>query len=145
MRPSLKIAIGLLLALAAGWASHAPLGQGEALVADLEARSRAAVATAGLPGIEVRLSRRPLARAATLSGPANDLQREGLGSQKGLSDLVREVEGIGPVRWADEPAAERRIMPLLGETLILAALSYLTGLGLGWLFWGRRRRERFAD
>lgn len=30
-------------------------------------------------------------------------------------------------------------MPLLAETLILAAVAYLIGIGLAWLFWGRRR------
>ena len=88
--------------------------------------------------------RDPLARAARLSGPANDLQREGLGSQKGVSDYVRDVEGVADVRWADEPRNGRRIVPLLLETMALAALAYLIGLGLGWLLWGRRRREGFV-
>lgn len=144
MRPVLKATFGLLLALAAAWIWHAPLGHGERLIDRLEGEARQEVAKAELPGIEVSLSRNPLARAATLSGPANDLQREGLGSQKGVSDLVRDVEGISGVRWADEPDSGRRIMPLLLETLALAALAYLIGLGLGWLLWGRRRREGFA-
>ena len=92
----------------------------------------------------VRLDRDPLGRNAVLSGRANDLQREGLGSQLGISDYVREVEGIGTVRWADEPERERNALPLLVETMILAAFAYLLGLGLGWLLWGRRRREGFA-
>jgi hypothetical protein len=114
------------------------------LIAALETRAAEAVARAEVPGIRVSLSRDPLARAATLSGPANDLQREGLGSQMGISDYVREVEGIGPVRWADEPKPDRRIVPLIAETMALAALAYLIGLGRGWLLWGRRRREGFA-
>lgn len=136
--------IGLALTLAAAWASHGPLGRGEAAVDRLEAEASAAVAAADLPGIAVRLDRSPLGRNATLSGPANALQREGLGSQKGLSDLVRDVEGIGTVRWADEPARERLALPLLAETMILAAFAYFIGLGLGWLLWGRPRREGFA-
>lgn len=143
MPPILKASIGLLLALAAAWIWHGPTGRGEALVDRLERDARAAAARTELPGISVRLDRRPLARNATLSGPANDLQREGLGSQKGISDYVREVEGIGTVRWADEPALDRRALPLLAETLILAAFAYLIGLGLGRLLWGRRRREGF--
>ncbi len=142
MPPVLKATIGLLLALAAAWLWHAPLGYGERLIDRLEAEARREVAKAELPGIKVNLSRRPLARAATLSGPANDLQREGLGSQKGVADYARNVEGISGVRWADEPGSGRRVMPLLLETLALAALAYLIGLGLGWLLWGRRR-ERF--
>ncbi|HYD36831.1 MAG TPA: hypothetical protein VEA60_04410 [Allosphingosinicella sp.] len=144
MPPILKATLGLLLALAAAWTSHGPLGRGEALVDRIERDARTAVARAELPGISVRLGRDPLTRTATLSGPANDLQREGLGSQKGVSDHVRDVEGIAAVRWADEPKPARRTMPLLGETLILAALAYCLGLGLGWLLWGRPRRQGFA-
>lgn len=144
MPTAVKLLIGLVLALAAAAISHGPLGRGERLIDGLESQARAGVAQAELPGIVVRLDRHPLARNATLSGPANDLQREGLGSQKGLGDLVRDVEGIGTVRWADEPARQRLALPLLAETTILATLSYLIGLGLGWLLWGRRRREGFA-
>lgn len=36
-------------------------------------------------------------------------------------------------------------MPLLAETLILVAIGYLTGLGLAWLIWGRRKRQSFLD
>ena len=36
-------------------------------------------------------------------------------------------------------------MPLLVETLILVALAYLIGVGLGWLLFGRRRRGSFLD
>lgn len=140
----MKILAGLMAALLTGWLWHGPLGNGERLISALEAEARTAVAKAEVPGIEVNLSRAPLARAATLRGPANDLQREGLGSQMGVSDYVRAVEGIGPVRWADEPGGSGRIVPLLAETLVLAALAYFIGLGLGWLLWGRRRREGFA-
>jgi hypothetical protein len=143
MPPILKAIIGFLLALAMAWIWHGPLGNGERLIAGLEAQARAAVAEAELPGIAVRLSRDPLARVATLSGPANDLQREGLGSQKGVSDYVRDIEGISDVRWADEPAAASRVIPLLLEFLALATLAYLVGLGLGWFLWGRRRSEGF--
>lgn len=142
MPPVLKATLGLLIALAAAWIWHGPLGHGERLIGRLEAQARQEVAKAELPGMRVNLSRSPLARVATLSGPANDLQREGLGSQKGVADYARDVDGISGVRWADEPDAGRRIMPLLLETLALAALAYLIGLGLGWLLWGRRR-ERF--
>ncbi|MEA3064024.1 MAG: hypothetical protein QOJ27_459 [Sphingomonadales bacterium] len=144
MPTAVKLLIGLALALLAAWISHGPLGRGEALIDRIESDSRAAVAQAEVPGIAVRLDRSPLTRRATLSGTANDLQREGLGSQMGISDYVREVDGIGTVRWADEPPSGWPIMPLLLETMLLAALSYLLGLGLGWFLWGRPRREGFA-
>ena len=137
----MKILIGLAAALLAAWIWHGPLGNGERLIGGLEAQAREGVARSGLPGIRVSVSRNPLARVATLSGDANDLQREGLGSQMGVSDYVREVEGMASVRWADEPDAGRRVIPLLLETLALAALAYLIGLGLGWLVWGRRRER----
>lgn len=143
MPPILKATIGLLLALAAAWTWHGPLGQGERLIDRLQREAGQGVAKAELTGITVRLSRDPLARTATLSGPANDLQREGLGSQMGVSDYVREVEGISGVRWADEPDSGRRVVPLLLETSACAALAFFIGLGLGWFLWGRRRREGF--
>ena len=144
MPPAVKILIGLAAALLAAWLWHGPLGNGAAFVDSLERQARAAVATTDLTGIDVRVGRKPLSRNAMLSGPANDLQREGLGSGKGLSDLVREVPGIGRVAWADEPVRERAALPLLAERMILAALAYLIGLALGWLLWGRQRREGFA-
>jgi hypothetical protein len=144
MPPLLKATIGLFLALAAPWIWHGPLGHGERLIERLENEARREIAKSELPGIEIRLARSPLARSATLSGPANDLQREGLGSQKGVSDYARDVDGISDVRWADEPGAGRKVVPLLVETLGLAALAYLIGLGLGWLVRSRRRRDGFA-
>jgi hypothetical protein len=144
MRPVPKAIIGLLLALAAAWIWHGPLGRGAGLIDRLEGEARASVAATELPGISVALSRDPLARVALLSGQANDLQREGLGSQMGISDYVRAVEGISDLRWADDPKSNRWIMPLVIETLVQAALAYFIGLGLGWLLWGRRRREGFA-
>lgn len=34
-------------------------------------------------------------------------------------------------------------MPLLAETLILTALAYLIGIGLGWLLFGRAKKTSF--
>jgi hypothetical protein len=141
MSRNVKLLIGLLAVLLTGWAWHGPLGNGALLVDGLEAQAKAAVAEAELAGIEVRMGRDPLARVATLSGEANDLQREGLGSGPGLKDYVREVEGIGKVRWADEPAAGG--LPLLAEILILLVLAYAIGLGLAYLLWGRPKRETY--
>lgn len=141
MSRSVKLLIGLLAVLLTGWAWHGPLGNGARLIDGLEARARAAVAEAELAGIEVRMAREPLARVATLSGEANDLQREGLGSGLGLNDYVREVDGIGTLRWADEPAAGA--LPLLAELLILLVLAYAIGLGLARLLWGRPKRDSY--
>jgi hypothetical protein len=101
-----KFLIGLAAVVLMGWVSHGPLGNGEALIASLEAEARAAVTASGVPGVEVRLERDPMARSAILSGPANDFQREGMGQFPGLNDRVREIEGISSHRWANPvPAA----------------------------------------
>ena len=144
MPTAVKLLLGLALALAAAAISHGPLGRGGTLIDRLEAEARAAVAREELPGVAVRLDRRPLARNATLSGPANNFQRNGMGSAPGLTGKVAQIEGVAAVRWADERERARGALPLLAETSILAALAYLIGLGLGWFLWGRRRREGFA-
>ena len=48
------------------------------------------------------------------------------------------------MRWADEPGPGEGSCRSLPETWLLAALAYFIGLGLGWLLWGRRRREGFV-
>lgn len=138
-----KLLIGLVAALLAGWLHFGPMGNGAAQIAEIEARARAVVAATEIPGIEVRLGHDPLSRAASLSGPADEFQREGMGGQKGLTERVAEVEGVSSVRWTDEGEAGFA-MPLLVETLAYSLLAYLLGLALGWLIWGRERREGFA-
>ena len=103
MSPAVKFLIGLLAVVLMGWIYHGPVGNGEALVNRLEAQARAAVAASEVPGIEVRLGRDPLSRAATLSGPANDFQREGMGGFPGINERVGAVEGISSVEWANPP------------------------------------------
>ena len=100
--PSLaKLLIGLAGALLLGWISHGPLGQGEAFMAALEARTGAAVREAELPGVAVRFSRDPMTREAILSGTVNDFQREGMGLLPGLDDRVRAVPGVSGLRWEE--------------------------------------------
>jgi hypothetical protein len=127
--------IGLAVALAAGWIAHGPIGRGAAFVDRTEAYARAEVAAAGLPGLRVRLGRDPLTRVATLSGPANDFQRNGNGWEVGLNGRVGGAPGVAAVSW--DPAA--RAIPLLAETLALTALFYLIGVGFGWVFFRPRR------
>ncbi len=100
MSPGVKFLIGLAAVVLMGWVYHGPVGNGEALVDRLEGEARAAVAASEVPGVQVRLGRDPLSRAATLSGPANDFQREGMGQFPGLNDRVRAVEGISSIEWA---------------------------------------------
>ncbi len=105
MSPVLKFLIGLAAVMLMGWVYHGPLGNGEALIGRLEAEARAAVAEGEVPGVEVRLQRDPLARVATLSGPANDFQREGMGQFPGINDRVRAIEGISRIEWSNQPIA----------------------------------------
>jgi hypothetical protein len=98
----LKFLIGLAAALAAGLISHWPLGRGAAFVDILEARARAVIAVAGLPQVQVRFSRAPLAREAVLSGQADEFQRLGQGRFPGLNDRVGAIPGVSGVRWEDE-------------------------------------------
>jgi hypothetical protein len=142
MSPLVKLLIGLAATLLMGWVWHGPLGNGAALIGAIETQAKAEMARTEVTGIDVRLGRDPLSRAAILSGAADRFQREGMGSQKGLTEIVGGVKGVSSVRWADE-AQGGGGLPLLAETLILLALSYLIGLGVAWLFWGRPKRESY--
>jgi len=144
MSPAVKILIGLAAVLVMGWVWHGPLGRGEAFVADLEAQARHEIAPIEIPNIQIRFGRDPLTRTATLSGPADDLQREGLGSEWGLNDYVRSIPGVAGVRWVDEKNKGAGT-PLILETLGLLTLAYALGLGLGALLFGRRKRQSFLD
>jgi hypothetical protein len=142
----LRFLLGLAAVLLMGWTYHGPLGHGEALVDNLEAQARQAVAQGGVPGVEVHLGHHPLSRVATLSGTADDFQREGMGSLPGLNDRVRAVEGISRVEWSDSAASRQqgnRIMPLLLETLIALVIAYLAGVAIGWLIFGRAKKESY--
>jgi hypothetical protein len=138
-----KLLIGLAAALLAGWIWHGPAGKGESFVAALEAEAQAKAVQSRLPGVSATVERDPLRRTVTLHGAANDLQREGLGSQWGVKDYVRSVKGVGAIRWDDE--ADAGGPPLLAETLMLVALAYGVGFGLGALLFRRRRRTSYLD
>jgi hypothetical protein len=140
----LRILIGLAAVLVMGGIWHGPAGRGEAYVAKLEAGARSAIAPIGIAGVEVRLPRDPLRRTAILSGPADDLQREGLGSEMGLNDYVRAVPGIAGVHWTDQPGGPGGL-PLLAETLLQLLLAYALGFGIGAIFFGRPKRQSFLD
>lgn len=137
MSRSVKLMIGLAIALAAAWIGHGPLGQGAAFVDRTEALAKAAVRAAGVPGVDVHLGRDPLSRAAVLSGPADDFQRNGIGDLPGLTQRVADVPGIASARWDNGG----RVIPLIAETLGLAALAYLIGVILGRILFRPKRRS----
>jgi hypothetical protein len=139
-----KLLVGFVALLVMGWVWHGPAGRGEAFAQALETQARTAIAPIGLPRIQVHIARGPIRRVALMSGPADDIQREGLGSDMGLSDYVRAVPGIGGVHWTDEPGGPGGL-PMLVETWILLTLAYAVGLGLGALLFSRRRRQSFLD
>jgi hypothetical protein len=143
MSKTVKCLIGLAAVLLMGWIWHGPMGRGEQFVAGMETAARRSVDEVGIPGIDVRFGRAPLTRTATMSGPADELQREGLGSEMGLSDYVRVVPGVAGVHWTDEKGG--RSLPLLAETLLMLVPPYALGLLIGGLIFGRRRRETFLD
>ena len=142
MSPTLKFLIGLAAVLLMGWIHHGPLGHGAALVDRIEGQAQRAVAATEVPGVAVALGHHPLSRAATLSGPADDFQREGQGEQPGLTQIVRQIDGVSKVSWADEAKPSRGV-PLLAETLLSLLFPYLLGLGLAWLVFGRTKKEGY--
>ena len=103
MSPAVKFLIGLAAVLLMGWAYHGPLGNGERLLTSLEAQARAEITASEVPGVEIRMARDPMARVATLSGAANDFQREGMGQFPGINDRIRAIEGIDRIEWANPP------------------------------------------
>ncbi|HYI64479.1 MAG TPA: hypothetical protein VEW71_06290 [Allosphingosinicella sp.] len=133
-----RLLIGLLAALAAGWIAHGPFGRGAAYLDQVEARAKAMVDYAAVPGVTVRMARDPMSRTAILSGPANDFQREGIGQLPGLNGRVAAVAGVSRVRWDARGGG----LPLIAEMLGLVSLFYLIGVGIGWRFF-RPRREGF--
>jgi hypothetical protein len=138
-----KFLIGLAATVLMGWIWHGPMGNGGRFIDAIERQAKAAVAATALPGIEVRLGHDPLNRHATLSGPADNFQRRGMGSQPGLTEIVAGIKGVGSVGWADEAGGASGGLPLLAETLILLILAYLAGIGGAWLIWGRPKRESY--
>jgi hypothetical protein len=140
-----RFLIGLVAVLLMSWIWNGPMGNGERLIDSIEARAQAAVAQASLPGVEVRLGRRPLSRHAVLSGNADSFQRKGMGSQPGLTGMVGETEGVRSAGWADEPGGSSGGLPLLAEMLILVLLAYVAGLAAAFLLWGRPKRESYLD
>jgi hypothetical protein len=144
MKWSVKLLIGFVALLVMGWIWHGPAGRGEAFAEALDTQARASIAQIEIPNIQVRMARHPIRRIALMSGPADDIQREGMGSEMGLSDYVRAVPGVAGVHWADEPGGPGGL-PLLVETWILLIIAYAVGLGLGTLFFRRHRRQSFLD
>ena len=137
-----KLLFGFAAALLAGWLNHGPLGRGGLFLDGVQAGSEAVISATELRGVTVSFPRDPLARTAILSGPANDFQRQGQGDMPGLNDRIAAVPGVAAIRWTDENGSPGGI-PMLLETLTMVAIAFLIGLGLGRLFFGRRKRQGY--
>ena len=133
-----RVLIGFAAALLAGWIAHGPLDRGNAFLDSLQAQTEAVLRDAAVPGVTASFPRNPLSRTAWLSGPANDLQRNGQGGLQGLNQRVAAVPGVSEVRWTDENSSPGG-MPLLAEMLGLVAAAFLLGLGIGKLVFRPKR------
>ena len=94
-RTILLLGIGATIGFTELW--HGPLGAGDRLATETEARARQTLDFYELPLIQAKLQRGPLSRRLVLSGPADDFQR---------SELVRildDTPGVLEVRW--DPAS----------------------------------------
>jgi hypothetical protein len=138
-----KISIGLAVALLAGWLHHGPYGGGRQFVDALEARAQLRLRAAQLPGVAVAMQRDPLARVVILTGRANDFQRNGLKDFPGIDERMRSIPGVSSIRWTRERSG--RYLPLLAEVMLLCALAFAVGLGLGRYLFTRRKRRSFLD
>lgn len=144
MNRKAKFAIGLAAVLLLGWVHEGPLGNGEAYLASVERNARAVVASTNLTNIDVSLARAPQRRVAMLSGPADEFQRNGMGSFKGLTERVDDVPGVAAVDWTDDPRQPAFVLPLLAEILLLMCASYLLGVGMALWAAYRSREGRYA-
>ena len=106
MSRTTKFLIGLAAALMVALIAFWPLGMGQAFVDRLEVGARTMVARAEVPGVTVQMQRAPLARKALLTGPANQFQREGMGSLPGIDQRVLAVPGMARVEWTNPPPSQ---------------------------------------
>jgi hypothetical protein len=138
----MKIAIGLAVALLAGWLHHGPYGGGERFVNALDARAQLRLKAAPVPGVTATMQRNPLARAVQLSGQADNFQKNGLQDYPGINQRMEGIPGVSGIRWNGEA---KRAVPLLVETLLLCALAFAIGLGIGRYLFTRRKRTSYLD
>lgn len=157
----LKLLIGFALTLFIAWLSHGPLGRGAAYADLLQQRADFVLRISEVPNIQARIARAPIARTVFLCGPTNDFQRGGIRDLPGLDGRMLQVGGIARAVW--DPAAPTPTamtppcrpdgpgggasagLPLIVELLGLAALFWLIGLGIGWLFRRRPRRSGYLS
>jgi hypothetical protein len=92
-----KFLIGLAGRLAAGWIA---MGRSARCSCTLDATCRRCWPCRAA-GRAARMEREPLARKAILAGPADQFQREGMGSLPGIDERVLAITGMGGLEWAN--------------------------------------------
>lgn len=159
----LKLLIGLLAALLVAWLSHGPLGRGAAYADLLQQRADFVLRISEVPNLQARIGRAPLSRTVFLCGPTNDFQRNGTLAWRGggadfpgLDGRMLQVGGISGVVWDPAPPSPEAStppcrpggpgtagggLPLLIQLMILGALVYGLGIGIGWLLFRPRRKR----
>ena len=123
---------GIALALLVAIVWHGPLGAGQRLSHNAETVARITLDYYEMTGVDARLARGPLTRTLVLSGPADDFQRGE------LVRIMKDVPGVGDVRWRDSPPAAVSV-PLLVEAELLTLAGFGLGLMLSYLLELRRR------
>ena len=87
------MASGAAAVLAVAWSWHQPLGAGDRLARQIEARARAQLDRDEMLSVSARLERHPLSRRLILAGPADEFQR---------GEIRRRMEampGVGEAVW----------------------------------------------
>lgn len=101
MDSSMKIIIGIAVAVLMTIFAHSVLGAGTNFVDKLEVTANNKLSSAGVKGVDVTFEREPaITRTAILS--ANIPQED----RAGIKRAIGEINGVGKVRWADDDEAQ---------------------------------------
>ena len=103
MPNAVKLMLGLAAALIVGWVDYGPLGRGEAFIDRLEEGAQRVLASEPVAGVTAHMQRDPLARTVIMSGPADEFQRNGMGSLPGFDGRMLAIPGMGRVEWTNPP------------------------------------------
>ena len=125
---ALAIGFGAIVAATALWSG--PLGAAGRFSTEVERTARQTLDAFEMNQVEAHLYHAPLTRRLHLSGTADDFQR---------GELVRimgELPGVSTASWSGGGGS-----PLIAEGAIVAAIGYLVGLLLAYLFELRRRHN----
>jgi hypothetical protein len=123
------IVLGLVVALGLAIAWHGPVGAASRFSNVVERSARATLDDLEMAKIQAHLHHDPLTRHLILAGPADDFQTSE------LARLMSQLPGVSRAQWAETPAGT----PLILDGAGVAALGFLVGLLLAYLFELRRR------